>query len=166
MAAEMVCQPAWQFEWSLWSILLLPTICLPKYAIDSGAGCAVRLSQSKMVLSFSRSNDWGGDTSFRANHFPDLPPRLSLRKSCGGLESGIFRVILMELDSLLSCKPKLSSWSGEMLPVNFSSRKNAAIGKNEIGQDGSTKDARTCSVLAGEIMITIPSAALGRSLPI
>src|SRR5258708_19756554 len=111
MAAEMVCQPASQFEWNLWSILLLPTICLPKYAIDSGAGCAVRLSQSKMVLSFSRSNDWGGDTSFRANHFPDLPPRLSLRKTCGVLETAIFRLILMESYSLLPSNPNLPTWS-------------------------------------------------------
>src|SRR6266446_2494402 len=166
MAAEMVCRRASRFERNLWSILLPPTICLPKHAIDLGVGCAVQLSQSKTVLNFSRSNDWGGDTSFRTNHFPDLLLRLSLRKSCGELEGGIFRVILTELNSLLSCKPKRSSWSGKMLPVNFSLRKNAAIGKNEIEQDRFKKDARTWSVLAGEIMITIPSAALGHSLPI
>src|SRR5260370_35905084 len=164
MADEMVCQRASRFERNLWSILFPSTICLPKYAIDVGVGCAVQLSESKTVLNFSRSNDWGGGTSFRANHFPDLLPRLSPRKSCGELESGVFRGILTELTSLLSCKPKQSSWSGKMLPVNFSLRKNAAIGKNEIGQDRSKKDPRTCSVLAGEIMITIPSAVLGHAL--
>src|SRR5260370_25022817 len=99
MATEMVCRRASQFERNLWSILLPPTICLPKYAVDLGVGCAEQLLQSKTVLNFSRSNDWGGGTSFRPNHFPDLPPRLSPRKSCVELESGIVLGSLTHLNS-------------------------------------------------------------------